>query len=488
MSRAFRATKREIFVSVCILAVFSIFFSILLWLAERNYADYSFGDAMLWPLIKYIDDPAEIGVVPPVTVFGKIVGSLVGVLGIAIFAVPAGLIGSGLIGAMEEEKREKELIDFRKRVAKSFRRTFNRSLRTYLESLPDKGGYNLNDLNIVPLHCTISKMQVRQSMDIKDVMDVCHKFQEFRLKNLAQAIPAEEEPADRLVVEQFPINTEYGCCINRGSKVTIFSTSSFAELGIGWFTYYLAKFGGFNYISKDFEVDPDEFDSYFNVEDFPLCDKKDIEEWKQMKEEKVKIEGKAFNALTSVDEAISVIEKKENSRKALFEDIKKLLNKDGSWLITMNTIDKTNENPNDFVFTDMTRDGKQSSVIDEEAYQTLYNKFSCILEKELELKSAIRPKRYPLTKKNIAFFLRKERKDKDGNSIDPVITNDFSSFALRISSRLINLDLRKLVVAYLMAITISEQLDDNRGMRDYDKKDFETTGFGYQILEEKIAE
>lgn len=38
--------------------------------------------------------------------------------------------------------------------------------------------------------------------------------------------------------------TSYGCKIDRGSDVTIVSTSSVSEAGIGHFAYYLALYGG----------------------------------------------------------------------------------------------------------------------------------------------------------------------------------------------------------------------------------------------------
>lgn len=149
-----------------------------------------------------------------------------------------------------------------------------------------------------------------------------------------------------------------------------------------------------------------------------------------------------------------------------------LLKSEDSWLIEINAIDVSSQNQNDFVFTDRTKNQKISAIIDEEKYQALYKKMVEVTSKDLELKSELRPLRYSLLQKNIAFYLR-DKQGFNGNA-----------FALRISSKLINLDLRKLVAAYLMAKVISEQLDNNRGMRDYDRKDFETTGFGYQILEE----
>lgn len=73
----------------------------------------------------------------------------------------------------------------------------------------------------------------------------------MRLINLAAAQCSDEHPNDRLVVEIFHINRPYGCCIDRGSDVTIVSVSSLIDPIIGHFSYYLAKMGGFNYVSRE---------------------------------------------------------------------------------------------------------------------------------------------------------------------------------------------------------------------------------------------
>ena len=53
----------------------------------------------------------------------------------------------------------------------------------------------------------------------------------------------EDSTNDSFVVEHFPINRSYGCCINRGSNVTIVSPSGVTEIGVSWYAYYLAKLG-----------------------------------------------------------------------------------------------------------------------------------------------------------------------------------------------------------------------------------------------------
>ncbi len=139
-AKAFRATYHQIWVSGIILLLVTAVFAIALFFAEHSASsDYTLWDALVWTFVKYVEDPADI-VSPPVTVLGQVIGTLVGVLGIAIFAVPAGLIGSGLMEAMDENKREKELDAYYDRVRKAFRRNANKTLRIHLNSLPDNGG------------------------------------------------------------------------------------------------------------------------------------------------------------------------------------------------------------------------------------------------------------------------------------------------------------------------------------------------------------
>ena len=96
-----------------------------MWLAEGlSNPNFDIGDALVWPIVKYVEDPADIADTP-ITVLGKIIGTLVGVIGVAIFAVPAGLIGSGMLDAMDDDKHEKKLQEYRRRMQKSFRRTID---------------------------------------------------------------------------------------------------------------------------------------------------------------------------------------------------------------------------------------------------------------------------------------------------------------------------------------------------------------------------
>ena len=449
---AFVNTKRQIYVSGIFLVAITFVLTIIMYLAEsRVDPNFGFWDAFVWPYEKYLGDPAKIVDEPLLSPVGKIIGTLVGIMGVAIFAVPAGLIGSGLTDAMDEEKREKELEDYRRRLRKAFRRTVDKTLRGYLDTLPDGGGEKFKKLNFLPQKIPVSRIQIRQGFDLKDIFDVCQKYPEFRVKNLAEAISDEEHPEDRFVVEHYPMNRDYGCCINRHSKVTIVSTSSFAENGTGWFTYYLAKFGGFNYVSKDVEVDPDELDSFYNMSLEPLYDK----------------QPRSYHEAKKDKEALAVLDKKDANRKAFLDDIRTLSSADDSWVILITAHIKHSENLYDFHLANSKKDGSASTVSDLQQYEQLLQAFDQMMQGEYQLTSSLHSQRFPLTKNNLGYKLQK----------DGICNN---TFVLRPSCDIINFQNAKLLYAFRIAQLLSEQLDGGKGIDDDDVKDFKETVFGYQ--------
>lgn len=455
---AFRNTRRQIFVSGIFLVAITCVLTVILYLAEsRVDPEFSFWDAFIWPYEKYLGDPGKVVDDPLMSPIGKFIGTLVGIMGVAIFAVPAGLIGSGLTDAMDEEKREDELNGFRRRMLKAFRRSANKGLREYLNALPDSGGEAMKALNIVPQRVKVAKMQTRQGMDMNDIIDTCNKFPEFRLKNLADAHSDEDDAEDRFVIEHFPLNRSYGCFVNRDSKVTIVSTGSFDEVGMGWFTYYLAKMGGFNYLSKELEVDTDELDSFYNLSEKPLYDKKPLSTYGEKKDK----------------EAVEILEEKQAHRDDFFADLRSAISspsgggqEETSWVIIITEHLKTKENQTDFHFAYSQKGGANATINDMETYQHLFEQFDAAMKTDFHLDSVISSPRYPLLKKNLGYTIRKD------------IAN-VNTFVLRPSSELVNFKDRKLAIAYRMASVISQQLDGGRGIQADDVKDFKETGFGY---------
>lgn len=434
--RAYKATRREIWVSVKVLALVTVLFALAMFFAERlKNPNYSFWDGLVWTFVKYVEDPADISEAPE-TVLGKIVGTLVGVLGIAIFAVPAGLIGSGLMDAMEEKKREKELNEVRSRILKAFRRVPSSDLHGFF---------------FAPRKVSIAKLEV-QGIKKDDIIDAVNEFPEFRLKNMATAISSEEQPEDRLVVEHYPLNTDYGCKIDRKSKITIVATNSNTEVGIGWFAYYLAKLGGFNYISKELEVDSDEPDSFYAMSANIMVN--------GLTKEELEKDRKA-NA-----EELKKWEVKKNRRDQFLEDLKNMCEGEDRWCIMLLSAIKNKNNQDDFHFSHAKNNGEDSTVVDMDTYQQLFEAFQFKMKEEFQL-SAVQTTRYPLLASNLGYKLQKE-----GCNVN--------AFTIRISTKLVCFDGGVNLVLYRMAEVFNEQLH-GQGMVSTDREDFKKRSLGFGI-------
>jgi hypothetical protein len=98
-----------------------------------------------------------------------------------------------------------------------------------------------------------------------EVIDAVNNCPDMRLMNLASTQRNEDMPQDRLVVVNYPLNNEYGCCKDRQSDVTIVAPVAVTELGTGSFAYSLAAMGGFNYVSKELSPNPDDPFGFYSM-------------------------------------------------------------------------------------------------------------------------------------------------------------------------------------------------------------------------------
>lgn len=258
--KAFIATRREVSASLSILLFATVLFTVIMWIAEsRSNEEFSLGDAFVWIIAKYVDDPADI-TTPPVTLLGQFVGTMVGILGIAIFAVPAGLVGSGLLDAMEDDKRNESTAKNSKLLHKRFRRIAQSSSWFYNDKKLKE------TYKCTPRYRSLAHVLVKTGMTNDEIVAAVNNCPDMRLMNLATTQRNDEQPQDRLVVVHFPLNNEYGCCIDRSSNVTIVAPVAVSEPGTGHFAFSLAAMGGFNYVSKELTPNPDDPFGFYSMQ------------------------------------------------------------------------------------------------------------------------------------------------------------------------------------------------------------------------------
>lgn len=333
---AISSKKQELTVSLAFLSILTVILSFLLYFAEHAAQPELCENGwktMVWAFAKYLGDPGKIADFPMVTFWGNLIAIIVGVLGIAIFAVPAGLISSGFIEVMDERRKTEETKKNVEKMHLAFERKLDRP----------------TGFQIVPAFVSIADVQSRLKMSENDIFDALANAEDFRLVNLAATQPADQHPEDRLVIEHYQVNRPYGVCIDRGSAVTIVSPSSLVDPIIGYFSYYLAKIGGFNYVSREIG------------------------------------ETRPYKSFYLIDKA-----KEPPFLKEYMEDLNRFATVDGSWIITLLAASGANEPeyPTQFHFTyggekgDETYNGENLTIHDIETFDLLYRDLSSRLEKE----------------------------------------------------------------------------------------------------------
>ena len=241
LKAAFMSKKAELAVSLQFLCIITLILSFLLFFVENKEQSeyYSNGwKAIVWAFNQYIKDPGGFAYVPPASTIGKLIACAIGILKIAIFAVPAGLIGSGFLQAVNAQKERETL----KTISKKLHLAFERKLDVH------------TGLYLSPISLPFANVQASQGLAEADIFKVVDMSDDFRVVNLGTTIPTDRMAPDKLAIEHFVLNRPYGCFINRGSKITIVAPSSSMDAAIGYYAYYLAKIGGFNLVSRELGV------------------------------------------------------------------------------------------------------------------------------------------------------------------------------------------------------------------------------------------
>ena len=241
LKAAFMSKKAELAVSLQFLCIITLILSFILFFVENKEQPdvYTNGwKAVLWAFNQYIKDPGGLAYTPPVSMVGKLIAVAIGILKIAIFAVPAGLIGSGFLQAVNAQKERETLKSLSEKMHLAFERKLDIHTGMYFS----------------PISLPFADVQASQRLAEADIFKVIDISEDFRVVNLATTIPSDRMSPDKLAIEHFIVNRPYGCFINRGSEITIVAPSSSWDPAIGYYAYYLAKLGGFNLVSRELGV------------------------------------------------------------------------------------------------------------------------------------------------------------------------------------------------------------------------------------------
>jgi hypothetical protein len=124
---------------------------------------------------------------------------------------------------------------------------------------------------VVPRYKEMNTITTRKYISGDDILEAVKESNCFHLYDTVNASNAADHPESKLVLINYKKNTPYGYCIDRGSRITIVSTSGSSEPPTSWLAYHIAKLGGFNYVAKEIETDPDNPTSYYNIPNHTEC-------------------------------------------------------------------------------------------------------------------------------------------------------------------------------------------------------------------------
>ena len=423
--RAFKNAKNDFWVSIQVLLVATIVLALVFYFVEHVAQPEEYKnpwDAFVWAITRYIGDPGKFAGKGPVTLTGRYIDTIIGILKILIFAVPAGLVANGFRQAMADDKRKRHLEDCRDRITKSFRRALDKKTHC----------------RFIPRRLSIITLQAKKGMAEKDILDTVTKFDEFRLRNLATSQTAAEHPQDRLVIEMLPLDqqsvddykierTSYGIKINRGSNVSIIAPTAATENSIGHFAYYLAQLGGFNYVSREFITDVDDPISYYTID------------------------GKE--------------DKWEQPLKDFISDIKSLSPNNLKWNIILVSADNIHDTQIHFVHRGNEKSGLVHTTLDEEKFTALYNSMSVKMQEVFGYLSDLDEKYRPVSKKNIGILT-------GGGTLN-------NSFTLRISYSLTTWSDSSAPIIAEMVKVIKQHLETPERSQFEENPSWKKKGYGY---------
>ena len=158
LKKAMSSKADEMWVSLQFLVIVTLMLSFVLFFYEHNAQPEVYDNgftSVVWAFAQYIGDPGGFADTPPITLVGRIIACIIGVLGIAIFAVPAGLIGAGFSEAMEDEKQSEKTKKNIKKLQVAFERKLDRP----------------TGFQIMPQHISVCDLQARMGLKVDDIFD-----------------------------------------------------------------------------------------------------------------------------------------------------------------------------------------------------------------------------------------------------------------------------------------------------------------------------
>jgi hypothetical protein len=197
----------------------------------------SITDVFIWSLGKYTGDYGSIAEMVPVSAAGKWIATVNGLLGIALFAIPAGLLASAFIDQLAENKKSQEIRERFEKLQDFFTRS--------------KGSRHFKFQSHLR-HATFETLQVKFVYSDSELFEAIRASSHLRLRAMKSS--PEMKYNDTRIVEFYRRNCKYGFNQFTNSKIFLVNPIGFVERGISHFSYGVQSALGANLVSREFPI------------------------------------------------------------------------------------------------------------------------------------------------------------------------------------------------------------------------------------------
>lgn len=239
MIKAIKNKKTELTVSLGMILVLIIIASVLMYFLEHEAQPKSFENlytSLWWGIDKYLTSTGGEDI-NPITPAGKFLSGLIAILGVGMFALPAGIIASGFIEEIENDKLLKKLTLVESKLESAF------TVEYLARVIKIKRELNLSHLPRKWL--SISDIKYKMGISESTVLQVCEFSKKFKITNV------NIDGINTVGLEYINLNRSYGQCINRNSKITIVNLNSYIQPYFGHFGCAISELLQANYISNE---------------------------------------------------------------------------------------------------------------------------------------------------------------------------------------------------------------------------------------------
>ena len=242
ISNAFNARKEDIITSLLGVVLLSLTLSALMFHFESAYKESSFKtilEVFIWSIGKYTGDYGAIAVKTPISDMGKVIATINGLLGIALFALPAGLLASAFIEQLEEKRKMHTINERIKSIEKHFAKL--------------TGGGKHFKYKTHTRYASTDYIQSKFLLSESEIFECIREAKCLRFRALKSS--PERSVSDIRIIESFKSNCAYGYRqFNEQSKVVLINAIGHNERGISHFSYTIAKGLKLNFLAREFEL------------------------------------------------------------------------------------------------------------------------------------------------------------------------------------------------------------------------------------------